>query len=343
MAGRKVELYDLREGLRRWTTNDRQAGCGDRPVGAVSIRVVAGRQYHTGLVTCANLWTCPVCAQRIQSRRSEEVADILSQHLAAGGGCEMLTMTTSHDTGDDLRALRVMVQTAWAKVTSGRAWVNLKADIGLVGFIRSLEVTVGARGWHPHLHNLVLTERPLSPGQRKALQAHAFGVWKRTIDRAGFRSPLPAFTLCEPIRNERSAGRYITKLSAALEVTRSYSKSARHGSRTPFQVLADFLQHGDDGDLTTWRRWERGMRGAKGLTFSRGLKARFQMKETTDEELAAVDAKGDLTYTYQPEEYSLVRRVPRGRLMALAIVQHQGLDGLMRWLDTLRQQVPVSQ
>jgi hypothetical protein len=47
----------------------------------------------------------------------------------------------------------------------------MRSDIGFVGTIRTVEVTYGRNGWHPHVHAVVLNERPLEVDQEAARSA----------------------------------------------------------------------------------------------------------------------------------------------------------------------------
>ena len=44
---------------------------------------------------------------------------------------------------------------AWRGLVDNRAGKLIRADLGLVGTIRNVEVTCGCNGWHPHFHCLV--------------------------------------------------------------------------------------------------------------------------------------------------------------------------------------------
>jgi hypothetical protein len=81
-------------------------------------------------------------------------------------------------------------------------------------------------------------------------------------------------------------------------------------------MLRDFLSTGDEADLLLWQEWERGMRGAKQLTWSRGLKARYAVEEKSDEALAAEEVGGDVVVTITPTQWrALVRLGLRVRLL----------------------------
>ena len=89
------------------------------------------------------------------------------------------------------------------------------------------------------------------------------------------------------------------------------SRTGRAGSRTPFQILADYYQSGDVRDRNLWREFGGGTRGLAAVRWSRGL--RYTMlgpqaePERTDEDLAAEDVSGKLVAVLAPVAWSSVR------------------------------------
>ena len=55
-------------------------------------------------------------------------------------------------------------------------------------------------------------------------------------------------------------------------MTRGDLKTSRTGSRTPFQILADYYQTGDTRDRDLWREYSRVTRGLAAVRWSRGLR-----------------------------------------------------------------------
>jgi hypothetical protein len=77
---------------------------------------------------------------------------------------------------------------------------------------------------------------------------------------------------------------YISKLG--LEVSDPGTKRGKGEHRTPFELAADCIERGAYDDRKTWRAFCDGMRGARQLTWSLGLKAALGVRERTDLELA---------------------------------------------------------
>lgn len=328
---KRRERYALRDGLRRWTTIPRVEKCGRVRIAAdVQVKVYAGRAHYAGLLSCGSVWNCPVCAAKVAARRASEVHTVLTKHLEAGGGAEFLTLTLPHDMGDALANTRRIAANGWKRVQQGRGWMAIKEAVGITGTIRALEATYGRAGWHPHNHVLVLTCRPFTDDERAQLLAHAFSAWSASVVKAGQRAPLIEHTTISPVRSVSDVSAYVTKIGAALEVTQGAAKMGRRaGQRAPFAVLADFLAHGDADDLAVWREWETGMKGAKQLTWSRGLKARFDVDDVTDEALATEEVGGALVASLSANEWRVVCRTLSGPCAVLEAAEQGGADAVV--------------
>ena len=335
---KRKERYSLRHGLRRVTNVERVAKCGWlRITENVQVKLQAGRAHYTGVLSCGSVWNCPVCAAKVATRRTCEVHTVLTKHIEAGGGAEFLTLTLPHDMGDALVKTRRIAANGWKRIQQGRAWVAMKEAVGIAGTIRTLEVTHGKNGWHPHVHALVLTARPCTAVERAQLRDHAFGAWTAVVVKAGQRAPFSEHTTISAVRDASDVSRYVTKIGAALEVTQGAAKTGRRpGQRTPFAVLADFLKHGDDDDLTVWREWEAGMKGARQLTWSRGLKARFQVEDATDEEVATEEVGGALVASLTADEWRVVSRSSSWSCAVLEAAERGGPDAVVLLVASLR-------
>jgi hypothetical protein len=90
-------------------------------------------------------------------------------------------------------------------------------------------------------------------------------------------------------------------------------KTGRPGSRTPFQILADYYQAGDSRDGNLWREFGRVTRSLAAVRWSRGLRVAMlgpaKESERTDEELAAEDVGGNLLAVIQFPVWSRIRTV----------------------------------
>ena len=149
----------------------RLAQCGRIPVGTgdgsparVTIKDHLGVAHYSGLSTCGSTWACPVCEPKIANARALEISRAAAGWDRAGNSVFMVTFTASHALGMLLSALIMLISSAFRFTISGRPWRTLKDAVGIVGTIRSMEVTHGLNGWHPHLHVLVFVRGDPGPG-----------------------------------------------------------------------------------------------------------------------------------------------------------------------------------
>ena len=182
---RRARRYHLRTVAQSMSQHTSVQKCGRvrHGDGSVEVRVSSRGAYFAGLVHCGSVWECPVCMQGIAAGRVEEIRRALDRHRAAGGSAFMLTLTLPHDSGDRLRPMRRHVARAWRYVQTGAPWKRMKERIGFVGSIRSLEVTAGVHGWHPHLHVLLFTSSRVGQEVLDEFLEFVYRRWRDAITR----------------------------------------------------------------------------------------------------------------------------------------------------------------
>jgi hypothetical protein len=264
----------------------------------VALVVTGGGAHYSGLQSCGSSWVCPVCSVRVREKRAREIEEGLGRHFDRGGSAVFVTLTMPHDFGDRLGPLMDALQGSWRSVLSGRQWQEDRARAGVVGSIRSTEVTHGVNGWHPHLHVLLLTATPLAEHELARLRARLYGRWAAAMVVAGYRRPTPAngVTL-STVRSRAEVASYTAKVdggfSVAREVTRHDRKAARRHGVTPFALAVDAANGEVDG-FRLWREYEAATLGRHSIQWSRGLKAELGVVELSDDELAAEDQGGEV-------------------------------------------------
>jgi hypothetical protein len=298
-------------------TPRRQRNCGAVPIGdQVEIRIKDGSAYYCGLETCGNVWLCPVCSAKIHHRRAAELHDALNTWEAQGHAATLVTITVPHDLDDRLSVLLDAQKDAWKHVTQGAAWQRLKKRLGIAGHIIALEFTWGdTNGWHPHHHVLLVHDQDLDAAALAQLHAHIHGRLAAACARHGLRQPdqLHAVRI-DPNVSPTAAGAYIAKdgqWTPAEEMTRGDLKTGRTGSRTPFQIFADYYQTGDTRDRDLWHEYGRSTQGLAALRWSRGLRALvfgpIAVPAQSDLALAVEAVNGELIVTMELSEWSAVR------------------------------------
>lgn len=272
----------------------RQAACGALPLlSVVSVLNRGGRHRLGGLETCGSVWTCPVCAMKISAARCLELQAAIQGHQAQGGIVLMLTLTIPHDRFDCPKALLDAVRGTWRKVKQGRAWINARDGFGWFGDVRALEVTHGGNGWHPHLHVLLFLKPGCDRQDGEKLAEWIFERWQDRVLKAGFGLCRRSAFLVEEVDNAAKVGEYLGLWGAAHELTLADHKRGK-GGRTPWQILRDCLEKGRASDVALFRAYGESFKGARQLTWSRGLRGRYMPQpEPTDHDLAAEDISAD--------------------------------------------------
>jgi hypothetical protein len=334
---RRHVRYAQREVLWRESTIERVRKCGRVPMsdGHVLARDNAGVVHYSGLTTCGSIWACPVCSGKIRNSRAEDISAATAHWDLAGNSVYMATFTAPHDLGMKLKPLLSTIADGFRSVISGRAWVKLRKSLGIVGTIRSMEVTHGANGWHPHLHVLIYVDGKMDALQLATLVLYLRDRWRRFITEAGYRAPSDEHGVqVDRCLSAAEAGLYIAKTqdgkSVGNEMARGDLKDARNGGRTPFAILDDFRWTGDTDDLRLWHEYERATKGRQAITWSKGLRALLEVEEQekTDEELAEEEVGGTDIAMIPKDVWKAVTRVPGLPAALLDVAERGGLAAM---------------
>lgn len=366
------------------TTIKRVAHCG-RVVGrgpdgqesfGVAVKVTGtpgtpdARAGFSGLQTCGSVWSCPVCAEKVNAGRQAELEAGIRAWLADGHALLFGTLTLRHHRGDRLADLLDAISPAWNRTTSGAgvAWNGSKratgdrgdrARFGIEGYVRVVETKWGqGNGWHPHVHFLLFIDKELSKTEVRDLEARMFGRWEAALAKQGKGySTLAGVGIdLRPVRDGAGMSDYFTKASqasdpgaAAYEVTGSQSKRlGKADSLTPFEVLRRCAVVEDElggvcgrQAVALWHEWEQASHNRRQMTWSRGLRARLvalsagdlDEVELTDQELAELDQGGDVVAVITKDDWNGLR-LARRRVELLEAAER---GTLVAWLRVLRE------
>lgn len=284
----RLERFALQSVVRQILPASRTANClrlrHKNANGVEVYRSIKHRRAHYGgLQTCASVWNCPVCAAKISERRRQELHQLLVAHQAAGGVVLFITRTAPHSRTDDLGDLLAQLTQAEASYKAHRDYKTLMKALGVVGTVRTVEVTWGeSNGFHPHVHELVFITQPVVLSD---LEEELFRIWKAAAVRAGFKPPSRAHGLS--VQNGDHAAKYVSKWGLESEMTQWHRKRGKVASLTPFDLLRWFFRDGLDRAAQLFRIYAESFHGRHQLQYSRGLKKLYGIGEATDEELAA--------------------------------------------------------
>jgi hypothetical protein len=276
-----------------------------------------------------------VCSAKIRNARAQEISAAAARWDQAGNSVYMVTLTMPHDFGMKLAALLPVIAVGFRSVISGRRWQQTKQLVCIRGTIRSVEVTHGANGWHPHLHVLVFIEADPGASGLARLHQHIVTRWGRYIEGQGYRAPdLAHGVVIERCASAAQAGAYIAKTqdgkAPGNELARGDLKRGRAGHRTPLEILEAFRWTGDLANLALWHEYERATKGHQCITWSKGLHQRCGDASTyrTDEEIAAEEAGGEVIAVIAGETWRAITRTPGLPAHLLAQAERGGLPAV---------------
>lgn len=329
------ELHDA-----QWTRPPRPARCSWRVGEDVSVHADAsGHSHFSGTERCGSIWACPVCSAVIRAERAQEIAQAVEAHQAQGGSVVFLTLTLRHTKSDPLKRLVDAVLFGWRDLMRGRWWagsataVGVRDRFGIEGYIRATEVTHGrVSGWHPHLHVLLFTGESLSDRQITALGDAFHGRWADLAEKRVGRRPDRQHGVDVQRVDEggRVLAQYLGKVqdgkkwTASAELARGDVKGARGPNIAPFQLL-DSDSEGSEGiGPAPWRRrlWAEyvaATKARKALTWSRGLKARYDVGEKSDEDILDDTESAPAVWVVHRAAYDTARRSQGALTLALGL------------------------
>lgn len=332
----RLKRWAMLSAVRELLLNERVAGCCRRPMirpgekSPESVEIYRSSELRDArfhrLAVCGDVWRCPVCAPYIAAERAKELRRVGREHLDSGGGALLVTLTFRHHVGDDLVDLLSRFAAAREDLYRQRAFRDLLASVGYVGDVRTLEVTHGKNGWHPHTHDLLLIESPLpSEGEEierileiggESLTVRArrpspllqfgqdlFRLWRKAARKQGLEVVRDGFkvraTLQDTTEDEwdaltgymqdRHEVDFGGNWDAAREMTGAASKLGRKGGRTPMQLLADFALDGDIEAGQLFQVYAAAFKGRRQLSWSSSLKKKYPPVEPEKSDVEAAE------------------------------------------------------
>jgi hypothetical protein len=256
----------------------------------------------SGVITCGCVWICPTCALPITERRRLELQLGIRRHAQEGGATYLMTLTVPHTRHIPLEVLDPLFTKALTAFKNCRTYKRLlgtpekPGKYHRIGSVRSLEITFGPNGPHPHTHDLIFADPHLLEDYYALEELRQ--EWTRIVLKVGLGASNERADLLEhgfDLCGGDYAAEYVAKYGRQPllegwgitdELTRSHSKTGtRVGHLTPF-ALARAYQQGDEEAGELFREYARIYAGKRMLSWSPGLKRRFGMEDPTDAELA---------------------------------------------------------
>lgn len=321
---RIVSRYRLQRLARALLPRERVASCvwsllpGRSGVDVVHLPESESARYR-GVMYCGSVWQCPVCAAVVAGARRDEIRAGVDVWQSRGGVVSLMTLTLRHSRDDRLSSLLDALSRAWRSAVMVRSWRLFADRVGLVGYVRALEMTYGDAGWHPHYHFLLFTRSALSGRDVAWLRDY----WLAALRRVGRDA---RWDVGVDVRAGDSAvAGYLAKIdsrwSLADELAFTHAKSARRDGNLSIWQLLDAADS-DPALRAAWYEYVAATSARSWLRWSPGLRDRLGLGvEESDQALAAAVAERVgvlLAYLDHDAWRSVLSHDIRGEVLAIA-------------------------
>lgn len=260
--------------------------CGEPVTSVYGVGLTQSGLAQLGAVGhCGKVHTCPECSAQICRHRREEVATALEGFYDSDPDQRkqvyLVTLTVRHNKAERAISVRHGIEAGWRALMANHTTKKMRKSGFLHGVIRTIEATHGERGWHFHIHAVVMLDLERDPYDGRGhhiLQKRWSEVWERgTLRRlpSGKMGGVPDVRYgvrFDPIQRGdlQSLVEYITKMGGdvpkgvakaakvqqknefrlhASEVVYGANKKGRLGNRTPFEVLDNLVGILEDADI----------------------------------------------------------------------------------------------
>jgi len=295
--------------------------------------------HYRGIATCGSVWACPVCASVIQERRRLEL-----EHLVQWAGDQelqaiMVTFTFPHTSFDTLSDLLGCLADAFKRFRTGGPFRRFKDLLGFLGLVRSLEVTHGANGWHPHTHELWLVD----PSVGMEIRQRLVELWERACVAAGLLDPndlakVEAFRRHSvDVKLNATSGQYLAKQDSSRKwgITHEVAKATSKAGKAKGVHPHEFLVRKGPGDEARYFEYLEAMKGRRQLFWSPGLKGRCGLDDVDDQVIAEeASDPADLLGNLVQDEWEFIRS-KRVVAQVLEAAEVGGWELVQRYLKRL--------
>lgn len=348
-ARKVLSAEGLRQGLVYGHDYHRTAKCRFIRCGGPNVEIhrekQSGGAFYVNLTACGSVWTCPVCTALIQERRRQEIEAAVEWAYGKELQPMLVTLTFPHRHWHKLIDLLTQQAAALKMLREGATWTRWKTRNGFEGLIRSLELTHGLNGWHPHTHELWFVGAHV---QASVAKAQILARWESACAAAGLLDLADAAQLkafrehAVDVKGWCSASDYLAKQDDSRhwgvdrEIAKASSKSGKASGVHPFGLLA-LARDGDARAAALYVEYADAMRTKRTRQhyWSPGLKRKVGVNEKSDEDLAEESReKADYLGFLDDEEWQTVRDA-NARAQVLDAAETGGWPAVRALVDTL--------
>lgn len=289
----------------------------------VFLNRLRNKANYGNLMRCANPWACPVCASIISEGRKNEVKQAMDWWKQQGGSVLMLTLTSPHYSSTDINSLKPAMLKARKHMLKGvRATKDLFKHYAIEHYISVFEVTYGENGFHPHFHILLFTRYHITNPRESVMRLQFYEQWVNACAKAGIDEPSYKHGL--DLQDGSYADKYVSKWGLEHEITKGHIKKGKKDSKTPFDLLRDYAETGNEQSAKLFRVYYYAFKGTRQLNWSQGLKKLSRTNEQTDQELVdQTDNVAELMFRLDIELWHPIRKAGKqGELLQLVQDDH---------------------
>lgn len=211
-------------------------------------------------VACGNKWSCPLCSPRWLGEYEQSIARVLQSVPTV----VYVTFTLAREGSRPPQrgALDSILET-WSAAFSSGSWMSdFRHRSGLLGWVRTIEVTFQEEGFHPHIHAAFVFASPRYGDHPESLLQR----WLAAAERLGFRA---SYKAQKGYYVARGQGR--EKVAFYLCEQTAIRRSRDGKGRTPGDLLHNVARTGDADDLQALLGFHRAVAGKQKISTSRGF------------------------------------------------------------------------
>jgi len=322
----RFKFFKLRYTAAEIAVNHRVKICGKYHYKDEKIEVWKGennKAHFKNLIYCSSVWACPVCRYKIQEARRLEVMTILKEAQKQGKQMSFGTFTVKHTKKyrqSDITKGFKEINEAWRKIMSIRHVKELKNKYQ-IGYIKSYDTRYNKiNGFHNHLHIIIISE------SHETCEEYFNVIKKEWLKR--FEGTKGINIVYEKVYNgsdKEKLTEYITKLGLSYEIVNSENAKKSKTSIAPLDCLdliqkKEFTEYTEAELIKIYNEYITGTKGLRSMTFSRGLKKEYGIKEKTDEEIVSnADKLTEYIMTVTDEIYSFLQKQKKEYLILRAV------------------------
>ena len=259
----------------------------------LEVPVVSDGKKHSfkNVTVCGSVWSCPVCAYKIQSVRTNQMIAAMKQNREYGGSCIFNTFTFPHTRNDNLAELVPKFAKALSLMKGKTAFRLACESLGIHSKVRSQEVTWGRKnGWHPHSHEVYFSSRVLTINEVKDFENILFEQWLIACKRVGLGEPSRRYGVkteyMKSKGDDEKIGSYMCKFSHEVVMSGSKYDTKQKDRYSPFSMLKALTKRYNYELANKFREYSEVFKGRRQLFGLTELLRKFDIEDCNEQAAA---------------------------------------------------------